>query len=147
MLYYFQVIWKHFFSTSSAAEHGTLYQLRNLLGRSNVVTDPARDFNACEDFLLVVVSGHIIAAAMKSLGMKTMDDSSPTADTVIGSDPYSLWMLGDEERKKVLDSICSDVLEKYIDFSFLKDASTEKGILMPRNCLVWDVFIWSFVMP
>ncbi len=146
MLYYFQVIWKHFFSTSSAAEHGTLYQLRNLLGRSNVVTDPARDFNACEDFLLVVVSGHIIAAAMKSLGMKTMDDSSPTADTVIGSDPYSLWMLGDEERKKVLDSICSDVLEKYIVFSFLKDASTEKdGVHSYAKKLL--VFIWSFVMP
>ena len=74
------MIWKHFLSTKSSAEHGTLYQLRNLLGRSNVVTDPTKDFNACEDFLLVVISGHIIAAAMKALGMKKMDDT-PTAGT------------------------------------------------------------------
>ena len=118
------MIWKHFLSTKSSAEHGTLYQLRNLLGRSNVVTDPTKDFNACEDFLLVVISGHIITAAMKALGMKKMDDT-PTAGTLIGPDPGSLWMLEREERKKVLDAVCSEIIDEYVDFSFLKDATIE----------------------
>jgi L1 cell adhesion molecule like protein len=112
------VIWKHFLSTKSAAEHGTLYQLRNLLGRSNVVTDPTKDFNPCEDFFLVVISGHIIAAAMKA---QTMDDT-PTAGALIGPDPDSVWMLEQEERK---NAVCSEVIDAYVDFSFLKDATIE----------------------
>ena len=58
----------------SAGEHGTLFQLRNKLGRSNVITDPTKDFNACDDFFQVVVSAHIIAAAMKLLKMKSVND-------------------------------------------------------------------------
>ena len=90
----------------------------------DVVTDPTKDFNACEDFFLVVISGHIIAAAMKALGMKKMDDT-PTAGTLIGPDPGSLWMLEREERKKVLDAVCSEIIDVDVDFSFLKDATIE----------------------
>ena len=45
-----------------AADNGSLYQLRNILGRTNVGKDPTKDFNAYEDFFLEVISGHIIAA-------------------------------------------------------------------------------------
>ena len=125
----FKVIWKHFFNNNSSAEHGTLYQLRNRLGRSNVVSDPKKDFNTCEDFLHVVVSGHIIAAAMKALGMKAMDDK-PMVITAIGTNPDNLWMLDEEERKKVLDAVCSEIVERFVDFSFLKEITIGKdGVL------------------
>lgn len=47
----------------SMSEKGTLYQLRNLLNRSAVPTDPADNMKASEDFLLVVLHGHVVAAA------------------------------------------------------------------------------------
>ena len=56
-------------SKKSTAEVGTLYQLRNLLGRSSVVKKPLDDFNACDDFFVLVVKCHVIAAAMKMLNM------------------------------------------------------------------------------
>ena len=121
----FKVIWKHFFKNNSSADHGTLYQLRNRLGCSNVVSDPKKDFNTCEDFLHVVFSGHIIAAAMKALGMKAMDDK-PMANRAIGTNPDNLWMLDKEERKKVLDAVCSEIVDLFVDFSFLKEITIGK---------------------
>ena len=59
----FQVIWKRLFSKNSAAEKGTLYQLKNLLHRSAVPLDPGDNINAAEDFLQVVLHAHIVAAA------------------------------------------------------------------------------------
>ena len=48
-------------STEAVSDHGSLYQLRNILGQTNVGKDPTNDFNACDDFFLAVISGHIIA--------------------------------------------------------------------------------------
>lgn len=44
-------------------EKGTLYQLKNVIGRSSVPLDPEKDMNAAEDFLLLIVHSHVIAAA------------------------------------------------------------------------------------
>lgn len=86
-----------------------------------MVSDPTKDFNACEDFLLLIISAHVIAAAMKILKMKSLDDK-PAANTAIGANPEDVWMLQEEERKKVLDAVCSEVVKQYVDFSFLHEA-------------------------
>ena len=52
------------YSPTSARDRGTLYQLRTLLDRRNVVCDPQKNFNACHDFLDTVVDGYIVAAAI-----------------------------------------------------------------------------------
>uniref|UniRef100_A0A1X7VSK9 Uncharacterized protein n=1 Tax=Amphimedon queenslandica TaxID=400682 RepID=A0A1X7VSK9_AMPQE len=39
------VIWKHFYSVKSVCKHGTLYQLRNLIGRTNVKINPSKSFD------------------------------------------------------------------------------------------------------
>jgi len=51
------------FSKKSSAEKGTLYQLKNLLHRISVPNDPGENMKAAEDFLLVVLHGHVVAAA------------------------------------------------------------------------------------
>ena len=51
------------FCKSSAAEKGTLYQLKNLLHRNAVPLDPGDNMKAAEDFLQVVLQGHIAVAA------------------------------------------------------------------------------------
>ena len=70
------VIWTRLYKSSSSI--GTLYQLRNLINRRNVVMDPKDDMNACEDFFELTVNAHILAAAMTILGMNSLsDDPSP----------------------------------------------------------------------
>jgi len=51
------------FSNKSSSERGTLYQLKNLLHRTGVPTNSGDNMKASEDFLLVVLPSHIIAAA------------------------------------------------------------------------------------
>ena len=58
----FRVIWKHFYSTFSSGDHGSLYQLRNKVNRTNVVKNPKNDFNACDDYFLLIISCYAIAA-------------------------------------------------------------------------------------
>ena len=40
----------------------TLYQLRNLLNKTRVPVDPTNNMKGAEDFLLVVLCSHIVAA-------------------------------------------------------------------------------------
>jgi len=58
-----------FFCKNSAAEKGTLYQLKNLLHWS---ADPGDNIKAAEDFSEVVLQAHIAAAA------ETIYDASST---------------------------------------------------------------------
>ncbi|KAL5489195.1 hypothetical protein EMCRGX_G018261 [Ephydatia muelleri] len=62
-----EVIWKFFYFTCSGGDHGTLYQLRNKLNRTNVVKVPKKDVNACEDFVEIITSSLVIATAMTTL--------------------------------------------------------------------------------
>lgn len=48
------------------------------MNHSNVVKDPMNDFNACDDFFDVVISGHIIAV-------------------------QNLWMCSEDDRRSALD--------------------------------------------
>ena len=88
---------------------GTLYQLRNLINRRNVVSDPSDDVNACEDFLELIVIAHILCAIMAVLGMETLDDN-----------PSSVFFPEGEVREKtaVLQSAAKVVINDYTDFTY-----------------------------
>ena len=70
--------------------------------------------NESEDFLELVVTGHIIACTMEVLGMSSVNDIP--SSTVIDS-PEEVWMMDDTERKSILYDIASQVVENYIDLS------------------------------
>ena len=57
------VLWKRLFSKDSGRDKATLFQLRNLLNRSSVPSDPVKNMKASEDFLLVILHAHVVAAA------------------------------------------------------------------------------------
>lgn len=42
---------------------GTMYQLRNLIHRTNVPVTPDKNMNAAEDFMLLMLHTHVVAAA------------------------------------------------------------------------------------
>ena len=56
---------RYYYSIKSAGDHGSLYQLRNCIGRTSVVKKPLDNFNACDDFFVLVVKCHILTAAME----------------------------------------------------------------------------------
>ena len=65
-----------------------MYQLRNLINRRNVKTDVSKDMNSCEKFMEIIVSSHIIAAALQVIGVGDAasafnSDSSLSLDSVL----------------------------------------------------------------
>lgn len=91
-------------------EKGTLYQIRNLLNRKNVRKSPKRDVNAAEDFLEVVITGHILAAVMTYLGMSSLHDS-PSSSMI----SPSVWMEDDAVRRDILEDISTHIVEEHVD--------------------------------
>ena len=78
------MIWKRLFTKKSAAEKGTLYQLKNLLNRTAVPLDPSDNMKAAEDFLLVVLHSHIVAAAKAILDeSEAIDDVLSLSKTIV----------------------------------------------------------------
>lgn len=71
-----------------------------------------KDFNACEDFIDTVVSGHVLAAAMSTFGMMYTGDTP-----VDGIVPEDLWMETDEVRKEWLYRLCKQVYDRFIAIS------------------------------
>jgi len=74
-------------------EHGTLYQLKNLITYKNVPKNLKSNFNAGDDFLELVITAYIIQGALHLLHMSSIC-------TIIES-PELLWTKTDEERKDV----------------------------------------------
>lgn len=61
-------MWNLFYGSSSL-NGGTLQQLRNIVNRRNVSSDPDRNFNATEDFFHLVGKAHVVVACLKYFGM------------------------------------------------------------------------------
>lgn len=58
-----QAMWGLFFKKTSSGEKGTMYQLRNVIHRTNVPLSPDKNMNAAEDFMLLMLHTHVVAAA------------------------------------------------------------------------------------
>lgn len=110
-----QIIWKYFYSCKSAREHATLCQLRNLINRSNVSNKTKGNFNSCDDFLVLVITCHMLAAAMEYLGMKALDDTP--AENVVPN-VSEVWTLTKEKRQDLLECICAGIVDRHIPFQF-----------------------------
>ena len=97
---------------SSASDHGTLYQLRSLAQRRNVGKKPKKDFNAHDDFFNLVITSHILAAAMEVLGMDALDDD-PCEELI----PPNVDSLSKSERSELLQHIVGVILDAYVDLN------------------------------
>ena len=82
-----------------------MYQLRNLINRRNVISNPKKNVYACEDFLYLLVHSHIVAAIMDLLKMSSTD-SFPLSSEI----PNDAWTWEKEKRKKLLDEILDQLL-------------------------------------
>ena len=109
---------------------------------------PIKDFNACDDFFMTVLTSHIIVAAMKYLHIKSQSDVPP--DDIV---PHAQdqWMLSKEERKVLIDNISSNIVETFVDFQFTSPAKKRRtgkmgdGIeLYARDVLSMGLFYWEY---
>ena len=103
-----QVIWSHLYKASSTLDVGTLYQLQILINRRNVTKDVKKDMNACEDFLELVTSSHVIAAALHSVGVSNASDfMTNLSSSTLPSD-----------QQAALDSLVKSICRKFINISY-----------------------------
>ena len=73
-----------------------------------MVSDPSDNVNACEDFLELVVTGHILSAFMAVTGMETLDDKPSSA----------LFPEEEADKTAILQSVAKVVVSDYTDFSY-----------------------------
>ena len=102
-----QVIWKRLYKAGSFQDAGTLYHLRNTVGRSNVTGSPKDSLNECEDFFFTVVRAHIMAAAMQVLGMESLCEAPKN---YVFPDPCDL---SSQQREGLLLTPARDVVTKF----------------------------------
>ena len=58
-------------------EPATLYQLRNLINRTSITSNPEKNVKASEDFLTMVINAHVIAAAKAVISMSQTKYDKP----------------------------------------------------------------------
>lgn len=92
---------------------GSLYQLRNLINRRNVVKDPTHNVTACEDFFVHVVEAHVLSACMTVFDMPSVDSNPSTVHFPEGSAD-----LQPSERRRLLLLATKEVITRLVDFSF-----------------------------
>ena len=113
ILRYVQVMWKRLYSSYSVCEKGTLYQLKNVINRTNLKANPKDDVNATHDFITLITTCHILSAAMQLMNMRELKDT-PEDELV----DESTWMLPISERKEILTQISRKIVDTYINFKF-----------------------------
>ena len=83
------MIWYHLYSTLSARDTGTLYQIRNLIDARNVTRDPANNYYAAKELLDKFRDAYLINGALYHFGMTTVD-SEPTKNCYEGHQTTAL---------------------------------------------------------
>ena len=83
--YYLQIVWQRLLSKNSTSEKGTMCQIRNLLHRSAVPIDPQTNMKAAEDFLLLLLHAHTVAAAKELLSYQLTEAEPPSLSFVAKS--------------------------------------------------------------
>lgn len=91
-------------------DRGTLFQLKRLINRRNVVNDPSKSVAPCEEFFLLVVEGHILASAMKLFGMRNLDDVPSTAYFLENCEE-----LDSAQKHRIFKLAMDAIVEKFVD--------------------------------
>ena len=116
------------YKTSSASDHGNLYQTRNLIQRRNVGKKPKKDFNAHDSFFDLVTTAHILAAAVEVLGMDDLDDTP--CELLVPKDVHTLPK---SDRRAILDNICHVIVHSYVDLRHSVEVRVQDPVTTVTN--------------
>ena len=98
------MVWGRLYNQNSAVEKGTMYHIRNLINRTTIPADPEKNMNASEDFLLLVVHAHVVAAAKVMQSMNPTDSVAELAKMIVAN-YIRLPRIDDEENEKCDDGV------------------------------------------
>ena len=91
---------------------GTLYQLRNVINRRDVIKHPKNKMISCESFFLLVSEAQNISAAMKGFEISSVEDTPSSKYFPAGSSA-----LTNLEQRHPLLLATRDVVDKFVDLS------------------------------
>ena len=80
-----------------------------------MTTKPSKDYNSCDNFFNLVVTCHVLAAALKLLSMESL---AGFPSTTILADPDNVWMKNKEERRDILLQLCGKLVDQFVGFKF-----------------------------
>ena len=106
---------------------------------------PIDSFDTCEDYFVVVIEAHIVAAAMKLLKMPSLSDV-PSTEFVPQGD--LTWTQITEERKAIIEHITNAIVDSFVflDYKTLTTSSnTNDGVYSyATNLLTLGCFYLEF---
>ena len=108
---------------------GSLFQLRNLINRRNVVTDVTKDLTACEEFMELVTTGHVLAAAIHITGTTDMSGLS-----------HNLPSRGSSFMNAV--TVVKTLCQQMVTVKVAKGRSADQLTMYRRHCH-WVCCCWS----
>ena len=73
IIHFLQYAWEQLYSTTSARDVGTLYQLSQKLGKKNVFSDVKKNYKAAAEFMGEVTKAYICEAFMQWAGIASID--------------------------------------------------------------------------
>ena len=133
----------------SGQETGTMYQVKNLLNRTSVPLDPKKNMNASEDFLLLLLHAHVIAAAKGILSYDFTESESLTyvARSIVNSHvllPESFPDQPAQEQDQVdgVNLYARELLTLSLVWHFFHDATREGD--GDRIILCWKILLPIF---
>ena len=95
-----QTIFTRLYKTGSSMEGGTLL---NLVNRQNISGDISGKFNAAIDFFELVVTGHILAAAMHFFGLSSREEC-PTQNAISLTNVSCDWLTLKHAVERIVDN-------------------------------------------
>ncbi len=105
---------------------------------------PLDNFNACDDFFVMVIDALILTAGMKMMKMDNLDE---VPSDLYVADPQNFWMLPKEDRLELIQTIAMKIVDMFVDVSFNdhKDFTyVDKTNLYARNLLSLGLFYFEY---
>ena len=85
--------------------------------------EPMKDYNACDDFFMTVLTSHIIAAALKYLQIHSPSQCPPECVLPCAED---MWTYPKVERRTIIEKICLSIVDEFINFDFNGDTKPKE---------------------
>ena len=140
---YMQLMWMRLYRQTSTRENGTLYQLRRLIQLTSVRMNLKEGMNATEDFMHVLLEGHILATSCHIAGLAAEQESITTlSDGIVNSFVQPFFFTSDNQASdNVHKNSCHMLILSLVWYS-LKDAMHEGD--GPTVLLMWKVMTIAF---
>ena len=88
-----------------------------------------KDFNACDDFLMTVLTSHITAAVMKYMQIESLAEV-PSENVLPHAN--NMWSLSKDDRRAIIEEIGLKIVNAYVDFIVIQ---------VNRSLSVWIVSV------